>query len=287
VHAVRLLGENRVEVVAVVTEALVQTRDAFDSVAATYHASNAANPVLCEMRRLTIDALTSRIPPGGALLDLGCGPGTDAETLARAGYRITAIDWSPAMVQEARSRIASSGLHTSVDVHQIGIHEVDRVPHPLHVFDGAYSNLGAFNCVPDLDACSHAIARRLRPGGILVASVIGRICPWEIALFTVRRDWRRLRVRFARDLTPVPLNGRTVWTHYYTPKEFERAFTGAGFVRVAQRALGLFVPPPYMDRFAARHPRLVETLRRADRTMGNCVGLRSWGDHFLIVLRRT
>lgn len=269
---------------AVMEQALLDTQRAFDGVASVYDRFNAENPTLREMRRRTLAAIAAHVPAGGRIIDLGCGPGTDDEALARSGYSITAIDWSPAMVDETRKRIGRAGLQDRVDVHHLGIHELDRLP-PAS-FDAACSNFGPLNCVPDLADAARLIADRVRPGGVLVASVIGRICPWEIALYGWRGDWARLRVRFARQLVAVPLNGRTVWTSYYTPGEFEQTFVAAGFSRVSLRALGLFVPPPYMDRFAARHTSLVAWLQRLEDRVGAWPGLRSWGDHFLMVLRK-
>ena len=246
-----MLDENKLEerAVAVMEHALLETRAAFDGVAPTYDCSNAENPALREMRRRTIDAIKTHVAPGAHLIDLGCGPGRDDEELARAGYTVTAIDWSPAMVRETSERIRRAGLDGRVDVRHLGIHEIHRLA-PVR-FDAACSNFGPLNCVPHLPQAADLIADRLRPGGVLVASVMGRVCPWEIALYGWRRDWARLRVRFTRGFTAVPLDGRTVWTQYYSTSQFERTFVAAGFRRVSLRALGLFVPPPYMEGFAA------------------------------------
>jgi hypothetical protein len=73
---------------------------------------------------------------------------------------------------------------------------------------------------------------------------------------------------------------------YHTPGTFERAFKAAGFARVSVRALGLFVPPPYMQAFADRHRPLVERLQRVDDMVGTYPVLRGFGDHFLVVLRK-
>jgi hypothetical protein len=115
----------------------------------------------------------------------------------------------------------------------------------MQVRSTASTRSRALNCVPDLAEAARRIAQRLSPGGIFVASIIGRICPWEMALYGLRRDWRRLRVRFASGFVPVPFYGRTVWTRYYKPAEFERSFAEAGFERVALRPR-TFVPPPYL-----------------------------------------
>jgi SAM-dependent methyltransferase len=265
---------------------LLETQQAFDGVAADYDRSNAGNPTLCAMRQRAWRAVDAFVPRGAHILDLGCGPGCDEEYLATKGYRVTAIDWSPAMVAAARARVRAAGVAHRVDVLHVGIHEIDRLA-PVDVrFDAAYSNFGPLNCVADLAAAARLIAGRLRPGGVLIASVIGRVCPWEIALYLAKGRWSRAAIRFRRGLVPVPLEGRTVWTRYYTPGEFERMFAAAGFALVSLRALGLFVPPPYLQAFAARHPRTMAALERLDDRVGAWPALRGCGDHFLIVLRK-
>src|SRR4029077_192501 len=113
------------------------------------------------------------------------------------------------MVEQARARVSAAGMSRQVTVQHLGIHQLERLP--LGIFDAAYSNFGPLNCVPDLSAAATQIAGRLRPGGVIVASVIGRICPWELALYLARRNWDRARVRFAANSVGVPLNGETVW----------------------------------------------------------------------------
>ena len=286
-HALCLFDENELEkgAVALIESALADTQQAFDSVAAGYDRSNAANPLLSAMRERVLDAIIAHTPPAGRVLDLGCGPGADVATLAERGHRVTAIDWSAAMVEETRTRVARAGFADSVDVHHLGIQELDRLPPGR--FESVYSNFGALNCVPHLSDAIGLVADRLVPNGVFVASVIGRVCPWEIALFASRADFARVAVRFARDLTPVPLNGRTVWTRYYTPVEFERVCARFGLRRVSLRALGVFVPPPYMEAFAARRPAWIARLQRLEDRTASWPIVRSLGDHFLMVLTRS
>lgn len=49
--------------------------------------------------------------PAGSALDLGCGTGTNAITLARHGWRVTGVDFAPKAVQTARRKAAEAGLH--------------------------------------------------------------------------------------------------------------------------------------------------------------------------------
>jgi SAM-dependent methyltransferase len=260
------------------------TQRAFDRVAAGYDRSNAGNRLLRHMRARAWEAVDAFVPRGSHIVDLGCGPGCDEDHFAGQGYRVTAIDWSAAMVHEARRRVAAAGIADRVDVLRTAIHELGRLA-PVQ-FDAAYSNFGPLNCVVDPAAAARLIADRLRPGGVLVASVIGRVCPWEIALYLARGHWSRAAIRFRRGMVPVPLDGGTVWTRYYTPGGFERIFAAAGFTRVSLRTLGLFAPPPFLLAFADRHPRVIAALQRLDARAGGWPGIRAWGDHFLIVLRK-
>jgi SAM-dependent methyltransferase len=281
---VRLFAEDIVEERAVASMMLLDTQRAFDGVAAGYDRSNTANRILVHMRARVWQAVDAFVPRGSHVIDLGCGPGADAEHLAGLGYRVTAIDWSRAMVDQARRRVLAAGIADRVDVLHVGIHEIDRLAPVL--FDAAYSNFGPLNCVDDLAAAARLIADRLRPGGVFLASVIGRVCPWELALYLARGRWWRAAVRFRRDPVPVPLEGRTVWTRYYTPAGFVRTFAAAGFAPASLRTLGLFAPPPYLEAFAGRHPHLVSALQRIEDRVGGWPGIRACGDHFLIVLRK-
>jgi len=264
-------------------DALLETQRAFDAVAATYDRSNRENSLLRAMRERA-RAMVDRLAPNGAhLLDLGCGPGSDAEYFARRGFRVTAIDWSPAMVQEARQRVADRRLGDWIEVHHLGVQEIQDLA-PAR-FDAAYSNFGPLNCVPDLGAAARALASRLRPGAVFVASVIGAVCPWEVALYATRGDWRRAAIRFGGDAVAVPLEAETVWTRYFTPRRFEAAFDAAGFSRVALRGLGVLTPPPYTHAFADRHPALIRALQRIEDATAGWPVVRACGDHFLIALR--
>lgn len=267
-----------------IAEQLIDTQLAFDSVAAEYDGPLGNNALVQGLRARTLAAVMGWVSVGAALLDLGCGTGLDAVWLGRRGYRVTAIDWSPAMVEYARQRAAKAGIGGAVHVHHLGIHELDRLP--ARGFDAAYSDLGSLNCVPDLDQAARAIAGRLRSGGALIASVIGRVCPWEVALCLRKRQWARLRVRWSKRIVPVPLRDHTVWTRYYRPAELRSAFESAGFTLRSVRGLGLFVPPPYMLVFAQRHSRAIAALQAVEDRVAGWPGLRQWGDHFLIVMQK-
>jgi SAM-dependent methyltransferase len=263
---------------------LRDTRDAFDSVAADYDGPRGNNAAIQDMRAETWRWLDSSFAPGSRLIDLGCGTGLDAVRMARAGHAVTAIDWSGQMIERTRDRAADAGLSDRVEALPIGAHEL----HGLEgdgLYDGAYSNLGPLNCVPDLRAVATECARLLKPGGALVFTVIGRWCPWEVFHYARQRRWARAGIRFAQGTVAVGMNGHTIWTRYFTPREFYRDFEPL-FELEHLRGLCVFVPPPYMTTLKERHPRWQERLWRLDRRIAGWPLLRQVGDHFLIVLRK-
>jgi len=261
---------------------LLETQRAFDSVAADYDGPRGNNELIQRMRTTLWDTVAAQLPVGARLIDLGCGTGLDAHEFAQRGYRVLATDWSPQMVERTRQRAQDPALQGRLSAAHVGIQQLDRIDGE---FDGMYSNFGPLNCAPDLPAVAAECARLLRRDGRLVFSVIGRLCPWEVGHYALRGRFRRAAVRGARGVTAVGMNGHTIWTWYYLPREFYRAFS-AHFELESYRALSLCLPPPYLVDHYRRHPRWGERLGRLDDRIGGWPLLRDMGDHFLIVMRK-
>jgi SAM-dependent methyltransferase len=270
---------------AIATEtSLLETRDAFDSVAADYDGERGNNALIQEMRHEMWQWLDATCAPDSRLIDLGCGTGLDAVRMAQCGHRVTATDWSPKMVARTLKRAQDDGLAARVTALALGSHELQGLTES-NTYDGAYSNLGPLNCVPHLGDLSRECARLLKPGGRLVFTVIGRYCPWEILHYSRLRRWSRVKVRFSREMVGVGMNNHTIWTRYYTPREFYRHFR-AEFSLEHFRGLCIFAPPPYLTWLREKHPRWHEFLWRLDRRVAGWPLLRGVGDHFLIVMRK-
>jgi hypothetical protein len=76
-----------------------------------------------------------------------------------------------------------------------------------------------------------------------------------------------------------------VWTHYYGPREFYRAFE-RHFSLEHHRGLCLFAPPPYLTWVREKHSASYDWLWRVDRRLSGWPLLRGMGDHFLMVMRK-
>ena len=255
-------------------------RAAFDSVADVYDGPLGNNDVVQWLRGALLRLVSDTFPPGSRLLDLGCGTGIDAVQLAQRGYSVTASDWSPRMASVTRARALDAGVGDRMDVVTLGMHELHRLP--ARSFDGIYSDLGAVNCVGDPADLAAECARLLHPNGRAILSVIGRICPWEMAYYLARRRPGRAFIRWSRGAVPVSLNGSTVWTRYYTPGELGRQMSDS-LELLEQRSLCLFSPPPYLLAVWNRFPRLCRVTAVLDEHLGSWPVIRGGGDHFLAV----
>jgi SAM-dependent methyltransferase len=260
---------------------LTATQRAFDGVADIYDGPRGNNPLIQRMRELIWQIIAQQIPRG-RLLDIGCGTGIDALHFAQQGYSVVATDWSANMVGRTAARATSNGLTDRLCAKALGAQQLDQLDGP---FDGAYSNFGPLNCVPDLRAVSRECGRLLAPGGHMVFSVIGRICPWELLHYAVRLKFRRALVRYASGMTPVRLSQNTIWTRYYTPRQFYRHFA-AEFSLTHYRALSLAVPPPYLTGLYERARGVFNVLAWLDERTSSWPLFRDAGDHFLMVLAR-
>jgi ubiquinone/menaquinone biosynthesis C-methylase UbiE len=263
---------------------LRDTRDAFDSVAADYDGPRGNNDLIQDMRGEMWRWLDATFARGSRLIDLGCGTGLDAVRMAQRGHFVTATDWSPQMVSRTSERTEREHVTDRVQSVVVGAHELQRLDATAE-YDGAYSNLGPLNCVPNLAEVSRECARLLRPGGSLVFTVIGRFCPWEIAHYLRRRRWARVKVRFSRNAVPVGMNQQTIWTHYFGPREFYRSFQ-RHFSLEHFRGLCVFAPPPYLTWVREKYPDRHAWLWRLDRRVSGWPVIRGMGDHFLIVMKK-
>jgi SAM-dependent methyltransferase len=262
---------------------LLQTREAFDALSRNYDDSEETNELLLRLRLQTWGVLSSFFPPHARLLDLGCGTGIDAAFLAEQGYRVLATDLSPAMTARARRLADHAGVGDAVETRPLAIENLAALEGER--FDGIYSNRGPFNCVDDMETVASGCARLLPPGGLLVATVLGRVCPWEVLFYARHGQWRRAVLRMRREFVSVPLQGQEVPTRYLTPRELYAPFS-AHFELAHYRSLGLFLPPTYLAPLARRHPRLSAAAIWLDDVLGDRPGFRNAGDLFLMVLRR-
>ncbi len=88
-----------------------QVRDYWDVDAATYDHSTGHHPRTLTEQAAWAGALRRLLPPPPArVLDAGAGTGFLSLLMARAGYRVTALDLAPTMLAQLRTKAERSGL---------------------------------------------------------------------------------------------------------------------------------------------------------------------------------
>ena len=108
----------------------------------------------------TQERFLTKLQPGAAILDLGCGSGRDTKVFLARGYRVTAADGSPELC-----RIASA--YTGIPVRLMLFNELADA--------GAYDGIWACASIlhvpsAELPDVFRRMITALRPGGIIYAS---------------------------------------------------------------------------------------------------------------------
>ncbi len=117
--------------------------------AAFSDSANARDPLLT--------AFIAALPVGGAVLDLGCGPGASAAVMADAGLRVHAVDAVPQMV-------ALAARHPGVRAEVAQFDDIDGVD----LYDGIWANFSLLHAERDaLPRILGALHAALRAGGRL------------------------------------------------------------------------------------------------------------------------
>lgn len=145
---------------------------------------------LSDVVRQDLPALERHLPDGTLagldLCHLQCHIGTDTVSLARAGARVTGVDFSePALAAAARLAdrlgLAARWVHTDV---------MDAAAAVGERFDVVYTSIGTIGWLQDLDRWAAQIAALLRPGGVFF------IRDGHPFLFTLDEDADDLRVAY-------------------------------------------------------------------------------------------
>ena len=261
---------------------------AFDAIASRYDDlfSAAANPLIEMMRARVLRAVDRHFPGSARLLEIGCGTGEDALSLAARGHHVVACDVAPAMLATARAKVAAAGRADAIEFVQGSVGEIaDRWPVSAQAVDGVFSNFAPLNCELSLAPLRRLLERVLRPNGRFIAVVLPRICPLEMALFLARAEPRSAFRRLRREAV-ADVEGQRFSMRYYGARDFDRAL-GPGFRRVETRSLGLVLPPLSFGNAFARVPGLLTALGVLEDRLSALPGLRRMGDHVLLAYERT
>lgn len=150
---------------------------------------------------------------GKAVLDVGCGAGTDLARFARGGARVTGVDLSSSAIALAKQNFAQQGLEAD-------LREADgeRLPFPDNQFDLVFAH-GVVQYTSHDRALVDECRRVLKPGGTAVFQVYNRIS-WLNGLSKV------MKVPLEHEDAPV--------LKRYSAGEFRALLTGFRDIRIVE-----------------------------------------------------
>jgi 2-polyprenyl-3-methyl-5-hydroxy-6-metoxy-1,4-benzoquinol methylase len=179
------------------------------------------------------------VEPGARVLDAGCGPGVHSARVARAGYRVCAVDFSQTMLQEAQSRIAAAGLSSAVEFRQ---EDLTRLTLPDASFRYVFS-WGVIIHIHDVEKALDELARVVEPGGKLALYVTNGKA-WDHKL----ESWLRFLLRqplVSREFLRLGMGNwyemheQKLWVWQFDIRELERQLESRG-LHLTHRVIGEF-----------------------------------------------
>ena len=180
----------------------------------------------------TADALleAAGAGPGTRLLDVACGPGFIAGAAAQRGATVVGLDFSAAMIAEARRRLPALTFQEG---------DAEALPFDAASFDAVVMNFGVLHLARPDTALAEAF-RVLRPGGrygFTVWAAPERAVGFGIALHAVERLGN----------TDVPLPEGPPFFRFSDAAETRRTLESIGFTGVEIRELPLIWRPASAD----------------------------------------
>ena len=142
----------------------------FEQLASRWWDPNSEFKPLHEINPLRLDYIDARVGLSGKqVLDVGCGGGILAESMAARGATVTGIDMGEAPLEVARLHLLESGQH--VDYRRIPVEQLaDEMPARFDVV----TCMEMLEHVPDPASVVAACATLVKPGGQVFFSTINR-----------------------------------------------------------------------------------------------------------------
>jgi SAM-dependent methyltransferase len=163
---------------------------AFDAVAVEFDRRYGEWRSVAAQRRAVRRELLRAFPRGARVLEIGGGTGEDALFLIRQGRDVLLTDASPAMVHLADAKLGARATNRPrvVPAEHLDSFAVERESAGEPLFDGAFSNFAALNCVTDQVPVARGLAGLVRPGARVLFVIFGTMSPGELVVQLLRRE---------------------------------------------------------------------------------------------------
>lgn len=255
----------------------------FDRLAPGYDEFFTRSVIGRAMRDQVWERLQRAFTSGDRILELNCGTGEDALYLSRRGMSVVACDASPGMIEVAEKRRSLEACESNVEFHLLANEDLSALQ-TLAPFDGAFSNFSGLNCLAHLQPLAHDLGILVKPGGRVLLCLSSRVCIGEWIWFLVHGQGEKAFRRVSGQAI-ARFDDLTISVSYPTVSQMEAAFA-PWFRLETRRAIGLFVPPSYVENWMRTHRRTFSFLQNLDRAFAKWPLLRDAGDHVLLEFER-
>jgi SAM-dependent methyltransferase len=184
----------------------------YDRIADTYSARYADPAAVAGRQVDLIRAWGAVIPRGASVLEIGCADGFVTEQLVRAGFRVTALDFSPRMVDVASRRLRAAGL--AADFVVANVDDFD----PPGMFDVTAAFMGSF------------FTYSARP-----REALSRLARATRTKFLVDLDPRRTSIESAVDEVRAAGLSSVQWRGFFVPQRIRLGRYGLALFRMFEQ----------------------------------------------------
>ncbi len=253
-------------------------RMTYDKISSTYLDEVGSSRLQMELRKKTSGFLSSFLAHGMSVLEIGCSNAVEFKDALKPGLDIQyhCVDVSPAALRKACSL---SGIpESSFALWDYGIFKVEGM------YDLIFSTFGALDTMTVKDIRA-VLERNLKPGGILVGTILNRISVMDVIMSAITGKWVYARDRIHGNMYP----GYSRYPMHVFCRNPERFLMDLGLEIMDFRGISL-ISAPYnygrVNSILSRFPGLfgIDELLSRNRFLARfceytCFAGRYFGDH--------
>ena len=261
-----------------------QAARAFSQQSLVFDGYDAGNTIIAYKRQRVYAHVLQWLAPGGRILELNAGTGTDATWFARQGYRVHATDIAEGMQQKLAEKVEALGLADKVSMELCSFNDLEHLQQ-RGPYDCIFSNFAGLNCTDKLDEVLRSFDPLLKPGGQVSLAILPGFCLWEFLLLFKGKFGTAFRRLFSSKGARSRVEGHYFRCWYYSPAYVKRHL-GAQYELLGVEGLCTLVPPSYIEGFAEKHPRAYTMLRKMEDRWKGRWPWKYIGDYYIISFRK-
>lgn len=260
----------------------IKVSEAFSRQSAVFDAVDEDNSLLVWMRKRVRNEVLQNIKAGANILELNCGTGIDSVFFAQHGFNVLATDNADGMLHKLSQKIAVLGLEDKLMAQKCSFNNLESLENKK--IDYVFSNFGGLNCTNDLANVLHGIDKLLLPGGKFTLVIMPPVCPWEM-LMAFKGYFKTAFRRFNPKGANSHVEGVYFRSYYYTPGYIQKNI-GKGYKLISLKGLSVAVPPPFIEKFCEKYPKLFRILERIEDKIYDKAPFNRWCDHYMITMQK-